>query len=96
MFGSRFEFLLYDITSTYFEGQCTRSNPQAQRGYSHTMVRFLSLVMWRCFETQMKARGLSNWRTATGNQGDWSLLSAGLAPLSISPASSPSVPQAIL
>ncbi len=32
-FGSRFEFLLYDITSTYFEGQCTR-NPQAQRGYS--------------------------------------------------------------
>jgi len=33
MFGSRFEFLLYDITSTYFEGQCTR-NPQAQRGYS--------------------------------------------------------------
>ncbi len=32
-FGSRFEFLLYDITSTYFEGQCMR-NPQAQRGYS--------------------------------------------------------------
>jgi len=32
-FGSRFEFLLYDITSTYFEGQCAR-NPQAQRGYS--------------------------------------------------------------
>jgi len=33
LFGSRFEFLLYDITSTYFEGQCER-NPQAQRGYS--------------------------------------------------------------
>lgn len=33
MFGCRFEFLLYDITSTYFEGQCER-NPQAQRGYS--------------------------------------------------------------
>jgi len=32
-FGSRFEFLLYDIISTYFEGQCAR-NPQAQRGYS--------------------------------------------------------------
>jgi len=32
-FGARFEFLLYDITSTYFEGQCDR-NPQAQRGYS--------------------------------------------------------------
>ena len=33
LFGSRFEFLLYDVTSTYFEGQCAR-NPQAQRGYS--------------------------------------------------------------
>ena len=33
LFGARFEFLLYDITSTYFEGQCER-NPQAQRGYS--------------------------------------------------------------
>jgi len=32
-FGTRFEFLLYDITSTYFEGECKR-NPQAQRGYS--------------------------------------------------------------
>jgi transposase len=33
LFGTRFEFLLYDITSTYFEGQCPL-NPQAQRGYS--------------------------------------------------------------
>lgn len=33
MFDARFEFLLYDVTSTYFEGQCLR-NPQAQRGYS--------------------------------------------------------------
>jgi len=33
LFGSCFEFLLYDVTSTYFEGQCLR-NPQAQRGYS--------------------------------------------------------------
>src|SRR5690606_9748238 len=32
-FGVRFEFLLYDVTSTYFEGQCEK-NPQAQRGYS--------------------------------------------------------------
>jgi len=32
-FGVRFEFLLYDVTSTYFEGQAAR-NPQAQRGYS--------------------------------------------------------------
>jgi transposase len=33
LFGSGFEFLLYDVTSTYFEGLCER-NPQAQRGYS--------------------------------------------------------------
>ena len=33
LFGARFEFLLYDVTSTYFEGQCA-GNPQAQRGYS--------------------------------------------------------------
>ncbi|MFA5187570.1 MAG: hypothetical protein WC551_13910 [Patescibacteria group bacterium] len=33
LFGARFEFLLYDVTSAYFEGQCLR-NPQAQRGYS--------------------------------------------------------------
>lgn len=32
-FGVRFEFLLYDVTSTFFEGQAER-NPQAQRGYS--------------------------------------------------------------
>lgn len=31
--GNRFEFLLYDVTSTCFEGRCER-NPQAQRGYS--------------------------------------------------------------
>jgi transposase len=32
-FGVSFEFLLYDVTSTYFEGEAER-NPQAQRGYS--------------------------------------------------------------
>jgi len=33
MFGTKFDFLLYDITSTYFEG-IGKGNPQAQRGYS--------------------------------------------------------------
>lgn len=33
LFGSRFEFLLYDVTSTYFEEQC-QHNPQTRRGYS--------------------------------------------------------------
>lgn len=33
LFGTTFDILLYDITSTYFEGQ-TKGNAQAQRGYS--------------------------------------------------------------
>lgn len=33
LFGTTFDILLYDITSTYFEGQA-KGNPQAQRGYS--------------------------------------------------------------
>ena len=32
-FGTSFDFLLYDITSTYFEGNMA-GNPQAKRGYS--------------------------------------------------------------
>jgi transposase len=33
LFGTTFDFLFYDITSTYFEG-ITNGNPQAKRGYS--------------------------------------------------------------
>ena len=33
LFGSTFDFLFYDITSTYFEGSAA-GNPQARRGYS--------------------------------------------------------------
>jgi hypothetical protein len=33
LFPVEFDLLLYDVTSTYFEGQCPR-NPQARRGYS--------------------------------------------------------------
>jgi transposase len=33
LFELSYEVLLYDLTSTYFEGQCT-ANPQAKRGYS--------------------------------------------------------------
>lgn len=32
-FGSEFDFLFYDVTSTYFEGQCPK-NEQAKYGYS--------------------------------------------------------------
>lgn len=33
LFGETFDFLFYDITSTYFEGSA-KGNPQAKRGYS--------------------------------------------------------------
>lgn len=33
LFGESFDFLFYDITSTYFEGSA-KGNPQAKRGYS--------------------------------------------------------------
>jgi len=33
LFGTTYDLLLYDITSTYFEGLC-EANPQARRGYS--------------------------------------------------------------
>jgi transposase len=33
LFQLRYDVLLYDLTSTYFEGQCA-ANPQARRGYS--------------------------------------------------------------
>ena len=32
-FDLKYELLLYDITSTYFEGECA-GNPLAKRGYS--------------------------------------------------------------
>ena len=33
LFNARFDVLLYDLTSTYFEGECEK-NPKARRGYS--------------------------------------------------------------
>lgn len=33
LFNLQYDLLLYDVTSTYFEGQC-KANPLAQRGYS--------------------------------------------------------------
>jgi transposase len=33
LFDLQYDLLLYDVTSTYFEGQC-QGNPQARRGYS--------------------------------------------------------------
>lgn len=52
LFGVQYDLLLYDVTSTFFEGACTR-NPQAQRGYSRDQRPDckqvnIALVVTRC------------------------------------------------
>jgi transposase len=52
LFGIEYDLLLYDVTSTYFEGQAT-ANPLAQRGYSRDHRSdckqvCLGLVVTRC------------------------------------------------
>jgi transposase len=44
LFGLQYDLLLYDITSTYFEGQAAR-NPQAQRGHSRDHRRDCKQVL---------------------------------------------------
>jgi transposase len=52
LFDLKYDLLLYDVTSTYFEGQC-QANPLARRGYSRDQ-RFdckqvcIALVVSRC------------------------------------------------
>jgi len=52
LFGLKYDLLLYDVTSTYFEGQCA-ANPLAQRGYSRDQRPgckqvCIALVVSRC------------------------------------------------
>ena len=52
LFGIEYDLLLYDVTSTYFEGQC-KINPLAQRGYSRDQRGdckqvCIALVVSRC------------------------------------------------
>lgn len=52
LFQIEYDLLLYDVTSTYFEGQC-QSNPQAQLGYSRDQRGdckqvCIALVVSRC------------------------------------------------
>lgn len=52
LFSLEYDLLLYDITSTFFEGQC-KSNPLAQRGYSRDQRSdckqvCIGLVVSRC------------------------------------------------
>jgi hypothetical protein len=52
LFQLEYDLLLYDVTSTYFEGQC-RKNPLAQRGYSRDQRGdckqvCIALVVSRC------------------------------------------------
>jgi transposase len=52
LFNIEYDLLLYDVTSTYFEGQCDK-NPLAQRGYSRDQRSdckqvCIALVVSRC------------------------------------------------
>jgi transposase len=52
LFDLEYDLLLYDVTSTYFEGQC-KANPMAQRGYSRYQRSdckqvCIALVVSRC------------------------------------------------
>jgi hypothetical protein len=66
-FGVRFEFLLYDVTSTFFEGQAER-NPQAQRGYSRDQRSDCKQV---CIGLVCTPEGLPlSFETFAGNRAD--------------------------
>jgi transposase len=67
LFGTTYDFLLYDITSTYFEGQC-RANPQARRGYSRDSRPDCKQV---CIALVVTPEGLPlNYEVFEGNRAD--------------------------
>jgi transposase len=66
-FGVRFEFLLYDVTSTYFEGQALR-NEKATRGYSRDQRSDCKQV---CIGLVCTPEGLPlNFEVFAGNRAD--------------------------
>jgi transposase len=66
-FGSKFDFLFYDITSTYFEGQCP-NNKQAKYGYSRDKRSDCKQV---CIGLVVNAEGLPvGYEVFDGNRRD--------------------------
>lgn len=66
-FGVRFEFLLYDVTSTYFEGQAAK-NEKAARGYSRDQRSDCQQV---CIGLVCTPEGLPlNFEVFAGNRAD--------------------------
>ena len=66
-FGVRFEFLLYDVTSTYFEGMAVR-NEKAARGYSRDQRSDCKQV---CIGLVCTPEGLPlNYEVFAGNRAD--------------------------
>lgn len=66
-FGVRFEFLLYDVTSTYFEGQALK-NDKAARGYSRDSRGDCKQV---CIGLVCTPEGLPlNYEVFAGNRSD--------------------------
>ncbi|MEI2419051.1 IS1634 family transposase [Arthrospira platensis SPKY2] len=67
LFGVRFEFLLYDVTSTYFEGQAL-GNTKAARGYSRDQRSDCKQV---CIGLVCTPEGLPlNYEVFAGNRAD--------------------------
>jgi len=66
-FGVNMEFLIYDVTSTFFEGQCER-NPNAARGYSRDNRSDCKQV---CIGLVCSAEGLPlSYEVFKGNRSD--------------------------
>jgi transposase len=66
-FGSKFDFLFYDITSTYFEGQC-QGNAQAKYGHSRDKRSDCKQV---CIGLVVNAEGLPvGYEVFDGNRRD--------------------------
>jgi transposase len=67
LFGLEYELLLYDVTSTFFEGQAAR-NPQAQRGYSRDQRSDCKQV---CIALVVSREGLPlGYEVFAGNRAD--------------------------
>jgi len=67
LFGLEYDLLLYDVTSTYFEGQAAQ-NPQAQRGHSRDSRRDCKQV---CVALVVSREGMPlGYEVFAGNRAD--------------------------
>lgn len=67
LFDLHYELLLYDVTSTYFEGQCA-GNSLAKRGYSRQSTGLLAGLHWLGGDRRRPASGLRSLRRQHSRQ----------------------------